>query len=201
MNRTALQSTILNLLPFIVFLISGCASTQTQHKLTITRENCLYPNYKVAVLDLKMNIGSYDHDNPLWEKSVQYNAGRLIANQIEKILLEEKIFKIVERTYINKVLKEHKLNLSGITENDSEIISLLNADAIWVGQVNEFCTFKQIISIKGACSFSAKLVDIKSGEVLFLFHSNESAWGNYMDALEKAIEKFRIKVIQINLFK
>ena len=185
----------------MLFMISGCTHTQNQDILITTGKNCLYPNYKVAVLDLKMNMGSWDNDNPLWEKSVQYNAGRLIANQIEKILLEKKIFKVVERTHIGKVLKEHKLNLSGITENDSEIISLLNADAIWVGEVNEFCTYNQIISIKGACSFNLKLVDIKSGEVLFLFNANESAFGNHIDALEKAMEKFRKKVCQINLLK
>ncbi len=183
----------------VASLVAGCAGNTAGYAVPVSGDKFLYPDYKVAVLDLRMNTAGYSNDSPLYEKSVEYNAGKRIANEIETILVRWKLFPVVERTDIDRVLMEHNLRGTGITENDSEIINLLNANAVWVGQVNEFCTYEQIISIIGRCNFSVKLIDTKTGSILYTFSADESAIGSPENAMKKAMVKFSRQVSDIKI--
>ncbi|MDY6830923.1 MAG: CsgG/HfaB family protein [Thermodesulfobacteriota bacterium] len=152
--------------------------------------------YRVAVLGLKNKLNSRNNDF-LWEKKVCYNAGNIVSNYIEKKIIELKKFQVVERTHVNEIIKEYELSAYGLTDNDLNIIRLLNADGVIVGEVSELYTKNQIINIGGGCDFTAKLIDIRSGKVLFSFSANEVVnWGNYKNALEKAMDKFHIQLSQ-----
>lgn len=181
---------------FLLFLmavsLTACVSTTSDPAPMGGRAAvAVYPQYSVAVLDLKASLTGYSDVNPLWEKVPDYNAGRVIASRVEGALRSMGKFKTLDRAFLDKIIKEKKLSLVGITRPESEVFNLLNTDAVLVGEVTEFCTFKQIVSVQGLCDFNLKLIDLKTGEVIFSFAARETAnMSSHLTALDAAMLKF-----------
>ena len=183
----------------IVYLLlcvscSSCSSTHSKSDLIISKnKEILQKSYKIALLPFKnkyirprSSVGEFD---------VPVNAGEIVAQYVEKELLRTEKFKIIDREHLSKILEEQKVSLSGITENVADVGKLLNADGIIVGEVIELNTLKQAVNLNGTCVFIMKLIDVKSGEVIFTFNAEEKVpFGSYLDALSNAVVKFRQEI-------
>ncbi|MBN1847124.1 MAG: hypothetical protein JW932_00915 [Deltaproteobacteria bacterium] len=83
--------------------------------------------------------------------------GKLFAEQVITRMLRHGGFRVIERSRLNKVLEEKKLSLAGITqEEEKEIGTLLNVDAIVSGTIVHFDDFEEI---------HARMIDVNTGEI------------------------------------
>lgn len=180
-----------------VVFIAGCAGTDGNTKLSLSRNlSLLHKDYKVAVLNFSHKYSHRKSD--IGEVETPINAGEIVSKYIENELIDSKKFYVIDRENLSRVMEEHKLNLTGLTEGISTIGSLLNADGILVGEVIEFNTVKEIMNLKSTCIFTIKLIDVKSGAVIFTFNAEERVFlGTYTDALKKASEKFRDELSKV----
>jgi len=101
-----------------------------------------------------ITIAVFDFEN----NGLENNEVRQLLTRLESELVKLGDFKVVERNEIEEVLQEQKLQISGITEQTIiDVGNILSANQIILGSVG---------SIGGLYTLSAKLVDVKSGELL-----------------------------------
>jgi TolB-like protein len=103
------------------------------------------PNQRVTVADFTDIEG-----NDLEE-------GKLFTEQIITRMLRHGRFRVIERSRLNTILDEKKLNLAGMTqEQEKEIGTLLNVDAIISGTIAHFDDVEEI---------HARMIDVRTGEI------------------------------------
>ena len=177
---------------FLIFFLmfTGCSSSDTKPSL-IVFENSKSTEavYKIAVLPFKYKY--VKQNSAVGDVEVPLNASEIVPKYIEKMLIKSHKYRIVERENLAKIMEEQKISLSGLTNDPAQAGMLFGADGIITGEIIEVSTLKQVVNLKGTCIFSMKLIDIKSGEVRFTFNAEESvSFGTYLDALNRASEKF-----------
>jgi len=149
----------------------------------------LNKGYKIAVLPFTYKYIA--KQSRVGDIETPINAGEIASKYIETELLQTNKFQIIDRQYLSTILQEHKLNLSGMTQDMSMVGKLLNADGLIVGEVIELNTLKEVVNLKGTCIFTLKLIDVKSGGVIFIFKTDETVtFGDYLDALKKSADIF-----------
>ena len=180
--------------PILFLLAIGCVTPDDRTKLAISANtSLLHKDYRVAVLNFNYKYSYRKSDFGRVESPL--NSGEIVSKFIENELIGTKKFQIIDREHISKIISEHKLNVSGLTGGISAIGNLLNADGILVGEVIELSTVKEILSLKSTCIFTAKLIDVKTGAIIFTFKAEEETLlGSYLDALKKASEKFKSEI-------
>jgi len=93
-------------------------------------------------------------------KDVSKSRSFMISNILEAEILKTKKYQIVNRTDLAFILSEQKMNADGLTDSADDYLKvgkLIAADRVLIGQV-----FKE----KKSYVISAKIVDVKTGEVL-----------------------------------
>lgn len=85
--------------------------------------------------------------------------GRYIAEELITRLYRTGKFDVIERQLLNKVMAEHRLNLSGVVDPESarEIGNILGADAIATGSVTDLGTTVKI---------NARLISTETGQLI-----------------------------------
>ena len=101
-----------------------------------------------------ITIAVFDFEN----NGLETNEVRQLSTRLESELVKLGDFKVVERTKIDEVLKEQKLQFSGCVEECLvDAGEILGANQIILGSIGK---------IGGLYTLSAKLVDVESGELL-----------------------------------
>ena len=175
---------------FMVLIFAGCAAPGKKPALVLSdNEQVAGSRYKVAVLPFAFKY--VKQDSLVGDVVVPLNAADIVPKYIEKMLLQTKKYTVVDRENLAKVLEEQKMGMTGLTGNPAQIGALLGADGIITGEIIELSTLKQVVDLKGTCIFTMKLIDIKSGQVKFTYDAEEVVrMGSYLDALNRAAEKF-----------
>jgi len=191
-------------LMLLFFLIQGCA-TYRSYDINADKSKKFPPSkeLKVAVLPLnaptagtKMysaTVGQGTYNTP-------ENAGKAVADAINYALIKVPNVVLIERSQLEKILSEHQLSLSGIIKNpDFNLLGkILPVDALVIGDVTSFYQWHDSTGYGGIVAFSARLVDIHSGEMLFTINCNalsrriiEDQMANDLarDAIKKLLEK------------
>ena len=108
--------------------------------------SCLFSKQVIAVLDL-------DAINYTQEQA------QVITTKIISEIINLNVYNVVERSNINRILSEQKLQNSGCTDSECavEVGQLINADLIVIGTVS---SFKELYSI------DTKLINIETGEII-----------------------------------
>jgi len=85
--------------------------------------------------------------------------GRYVAEELITRLYRTGKFDVIERQLLNKVMAEHRLNLSGVVDPESarEIGNILGADAIATGSVTDLGTTVKI---------NARLISTETGQLI-----------------------------------
>ncbi len=150
--------------------VAGCRSgavTKEEAKVTINK----YPprprsdRQKLAVIDFADKTG--------------YGQGRIgtsAADILINYLVESKQFRVVERTQIQSVLQEHKLEQSGVTNAATavQIGKLLNVRFLAYGAVTNFGMREEASDVIlyqqkqqiAECAVTVRLIDVETGEIL-----------------------------------
>lgn len=84
--------------------------------------------------------------------------GKFLSEELITRLFISKKFNVVERQLLNKVLEEHKLNVTGLVDESTakQLGKILGVDAICSGTVTEFADHVRI---------NARLISTESGEI------------------------------------
>ena len=77
--------------------------------------------------------------------------------------------KILERSAIDKVIEEQKMQVSGVVDESTavELGKLVGADAVLLGDVTDYLTWTNVTGLSGSTiSFSARMIDVASSQLL-----------------------------------
>jgi curli biogenesis system outer membrane secretion channel CsgG len=107
---------------------------------------------------------------------------------------------LVERTQLEKILNEHQLSISGVIKNPDFIMlgKILPVDALVIGSVTNFNQWHDSLNWGATVAYSARLVNIHSGEVLLTINCSAAIHSGIADkvahdlakeAIRKALEK------------
>lgn len=117
---------------------------------------------KVAVLGIESRIKTRSIDT------------ETLTELLQTELFKQKVFIIVERAYLSKIIEEQKLQLSGLTESDvSRIGSLAGADKVITGSLSE---------LSGDMILIVKMVNVKTGTIEII---EQDKAGNLNDLIQK----------------
>ncbi len=137
---------------------------------------------RIAIIELE-NLSDRARDN---------NIGKIVSEMLTTTMVQSKFFQVIEREQLSNVLKELKLNQTGLVDaNSAKMVGqILAADSILCGSVSEVGEFFDInirlIDVEKASIITAAVVEIKQDD--FLINMSK----------EKATAKTKEK-IQINL--
>jgi hypothetical protein len=128
------------------------------------------------------------------------NAGALVADSIASAMIGIPNIILIERSQLEKLLNEHELSLSGVINNPDFTLlgKILHVDALVVGNITSFYRFQNIGAWGGCVAYSARMVNIRTGEVMFAINGNigqhyvlpeKLANDLARDAIKKLLEK------------
>jgi curli biogenesis system outer membrane secretion channel CsgG len=157
---------------FVFVLISACTSFDiSDHSAAIT---VLKPEIKrVAVID-------FDFARPETGKTDRgritrpMNAGSIMADIFAEHLLGSGLYEVVERRKVVRLLRDFEIDSSDLfaTHNITKIQQILNIDGLVVGVVTEYGDWRGTINWGGVVGFSARLVQVNSGSLIWAASAN-----------------------------
>ncbi len=115
-------------------------------------------------------------------------ASGILGDKVRDELIKSGYFRIMERDQVEEVLKEQGFQQSGACEEQSclvEIGQLLGVERIFSGSINR---------VEKYYSFSLRIIDVTSGEILFTFM--EDAEGELKDILPLLAQKSVKKLLK-----
>lgn len=104
------------------------------------------------------------------------NAGSILADIFTQHLLGSGLYQVVERGKIDQILRENNIDPAGIfaASNLDKLRKILKVDGLIVGVVMEYGDWRSPINWGGTTVFTARLVDIDSGLVIWATSANLS---------------------------
>ncbi len=132
-----------------------------------------------------ITIAVFDFEN----NGLETNEVRQLSTRLESELVKLGDFKVVERTKIDEVLKEQKLQISGsVEESLIDVGAILGANQIILGSIGK---------IGGLYTLSAKLVDVESGELLMA--SDFDAENGLRELLQIGLKKVAYELTGVSI--
>ncbi|MEO0143645.1 MAG: hypothetical protein ABIL49_05590 [candidate division WOR-3 bacterium] len=171
----------------ILLLVLGCASQTKTKKLNYLENN---KNYRIALISSTKN-----HSSIL----------NIVENEIAQKLLELKIFEVIERKELEKVLNE--ITLTNDTLSFEEFGKVINAELLGIYNVDDFVKKKEKVCIpvifhhEIICkdedvfeiTISFKIIDLKTYKVIYANSGSSKAY-NLDDCIKSAIDEVMSKL-------
>ncbi|MBU1078305.1 MAG: CsgG/HfaB family protein [Spirochaetes bacterium] len=109
----------------------------------------------VEIVKASLAVFPFDCDEKLAQKRVNLAVSELLT----KHLIQSSDFKLVERTHLDKILKEQELGLTGAidTPTAAKVGKLIGAKLVALGSISRVGDYYQI---------SSRLVDVESSEII-----------------------------------
>lgn len=123
------------------------------------------------------------------------NAGQAVADAMNAALISVPQIVLIERSQLERILNEHKLSVSGVVNNpDFDLLGkILPVDAVVLGNITSFYQWHEMRGFGGIVAFSARLVDIHSGELLFTLNCNAVSRGIIEDQISHDLAQGAVK--------
>lgn len=145
----------------LILFFSGAALWANQQKLEkalILLADSLSSSYlenENDVFRLNISIGEIDNKSASAEK---LQMGQAVREILLTIFSRSNVFAVIDRSRLDQVLEEQKMQLSGMTSSEDavEIGNLLNARVVLTGSVS---------GIAGSYVISCQLLDVETGRV------------------------------------
>ena len=112
-------------------------------------------------------------------------------------------YELVERRQIKRILDERGLSVSGLLEEESldEIGEILNVDGLVVGIVSDFSDYTSGVMWGSTVSFSARMIDIKTGLVVWSVSDSRAINFTNVTATAQMASKDAIKQLEKEMKK
>ncbi len=138
----------------LVFMLAGCGGVQLQ----VAPKEKLSGSIKTIAI---MKFADARQDK---EKGAYDNPSMIIQEKMISGLVNQGIFRVIERQQLEKILAEQKLQMSGMIDNNSavEIGKMLGADGIMVGSITEY---GRTIYPKARLTVNVRVIEVKTGLV------------------------------------
>jgi curli biogenesis system outer membrane secretion channel CsgG len=180
-------------------LIQGCAAFG-QFNVDVNKSKKFPPpaEMKVGVLTFiapTAGAGTYSTLGGQGSVNTPENAGSAVADVVSSELMNIPTVVVIERSQLEKVLAEHKLSLSGVIKDPDFIMlgKILPVDALVVGNVTNFNYWHEALNWGATVAYSARLVNIHSGEVLFTINCSASIPNGMAEKMAQELAKEAIR--------
>ena len=102
------------------------------------------------------------------------NAGSVMADIFAEHLLQSGLYDVVERKKIVRLLRDFEIDPGDLFAGDSvkKLQGSLNVDGLIVGVVTEFGDWRGTLNWGGVVGFSARLVEVESGSLIWATSAN-----------------------------
>jgi len=126
------------------------------------------PIRKVAVMNFEFARSEYEAIS-FGNVRRPKNAGSVMADIFTEKLLGTGLYQLIERRQIQKILDEFGLSITGLLDSKSpaEVGEILKVDGLVIGTVSEYCDYQAGLNWGGDVDFSARLIDVHSGSVVW----------------------------------
>jgi hypothetical protein len=157
---------------YVLILISACTSFDiSDHNASITGPN---PEIKrVAVID-------FDFARPERGKTDRgritrpVNAGSIMADIFAEHLLGSGLYEVVERRKVVRLMRDFEMDSGDLfaADNIKKMQQFFNIDGLVVGVVTEYGDWRGRRNWGGVVGFSARLVQVDSGSLIWAASAN-----------------------------
>jgi curli biogenesis system outer membrane secretion channel CsgG len=169
------------------FVLCGCIPSSIQKSTTIK------PTEGVVIPSQVQRIAVVEFNDKRNVKSSFPNPAPELQEKIINGLVMKKI-NVIERKHLNKILEEQALGQTGLIDESTAIKvgNILGVHAILIGEVLDY---GKVITPVAKLDFFCRLVDVKSGKILFALQVNARKTNmNYpfelhKEVIEEAAEK------------
>lgn len=136
----------------LAVMLAGCGGVQLQ----------VAPKEKLSTNIKTIAIMEFTDVRQAKEKGAYDNPAPIVQEKMISGLVNQGIFRVIERQQLEKVLAEQKLQMSGVIDNNSavEIGKMLGADGIMVGSVTEY---GRTIYPKARLTVNVRVIEVKTG--------------------------------------
>jgi len=154
------------LITIVLFFV---ACTSTENTILIKDKESLKKPIRIAVLSFV--------DAPQYPGS-----GTSVADALTNELLQISNWDLVERSQIEKILKEKSLDMTGLTDSQlTDIGKLAKTDYIIVGSVSDYYYDRQFYIVpKTKIAFNARIINTQTGSIVgtlrYNRETNKNAW-------------------------
>jgi curli biogenesis system outer membrane secretion channel CsgG len=94
--------------------------------------------------------------------------GQSVSDMFVTEILRSQFYELVERSQMANVLSESELSLSGLSANKAaEVGGMMGADGVMIGTVSEYETVAARGRAIPVVGISARLIDCKSGKIVW----------------------------------
>ena len=183
------------LLSFLLILISACTSFDiSDQNASITETN---PEIKrVAVID-------FDFARPEKGKTDRgritrpMNAGSIMADIFTEHLLASGLYDVVERRKIVRLMRDYEIDTGDLFAADKidKLQQVLKVDGLVVGVVTEYGDWRGKLNWGGVVGFSARLVQIDSGSLIWAASANRDMAMTNSTAIAHAASQDALEVL------
>jgi curli biogenesis system outer membrane secretion channel CsgG len=187
------------ILILICCLIYGCA-TIDQFNVDANKSKRFPPSQemKVGVLTFiapAPGVSKYSTRGPEGTYTTPANVGAAVANAVSPELMNIPNVILIERSQLEKILNEHQLSLSGVVNNPDFTLlgKILPVDALLIGNVTNFTYWHEAESWGASVAYSARLVNIHTGEVLFTINCSAQKHNGIADKMSQELAKEAIR--------
>ena len=158
----------------LLMLICACSTYDiNEHHASITDSNHQIERVAVVDFDFERSEKGRADRGKIYRPA---NAGSILADIFAQHLLGSGLYQVVERGKIDQILRENDIDADGIfaAPNLDKLRKILNVDGLIVGAVIEFGDWRSPINWGGTAIFTARLVDIDTGLVIWATSANLS---------------------------
>lgn len=184
------------LLVMLNLLLLSCSAFNFKHdNVSVAKDT--HAIRRVAVLGFEFNrLEKGRIDRGKIERAL--NAGKIVTDIFVEHLLATGLYQIVGRQHTETLLEQNNLNQANLLalSDWEQIRELLGVDGIVLGVVTEFGDWRSRLNWGGVSIFTARLVDLSSGEVVWSVSANRNmahvnAAGVTHAGAESAVGKLR----------
>jgi hypothetical protein len=123
------------------------------------------------------------------------NAGSIMADIFAEHLLGSGLYEVVERRKIVRLMQDFEIETGDLfaTDNMNKLQQALNVDGLIVGVVIEYGDWRGILNWGGVVGFSARLVDVDSGSLIWATSANRDMAMTNSSAIAHAASQDALK--------
>ena len=160
------------MMPMILLLVYACTTFDIEdHNASVSNFN---PEIK------RVGVVDFDFARPERGKTDRgrivrpMNAGSIMADIFAEHLLQSGLYEVVERRKIVRLLRDFEMDTGDLfaTANLKKLQQVLNVDGLVVGMVMEYGDWRGRVNWGGVVGFSARLVEVDSGSLIWATSAN-----------------------------
>ena len=143
-----------------ILVLAGCASTDEQYFMQTDSDANVYVAPTGSGNISKIAIMPFKGPTEL--------IGQSVSDMFVTEILRSQYYELVERSQMANVLSESELSLSGLSATKAaEVGGMLGADGVMIGTVSEYETVAARGRAIPVVGISARLIDCKSGKIVW----------------------------------